>query len=295
VNQGESSDLVEHLRRVGFTQYEARVYISLARTGPLNGNEISLASQVPSSKIYETLRKLVAKGAVATFARDDGTKYVALPPSQVIERYRENMNSVLDHLEVELGQLGAFEVEEQVLSMRGELSVISRVREVIESAHRTLYLSLWAQELPTLRKALLEAYGRGVRMHVMLYGEADLPVEYVYRHVHADIVSARIGGRMVVAIADDAEVAVARFAPAGQIYGISTQNQALVLLAHEYLGHDIMLECAKERMAREEWDAWWRSREDLREVILNPPLPQRTDRKDQLLDDGDFETVEGAL
>jgi hypothetical protein len=67
---------------------------------------------------------------------------------------------------------------------------------------------------------LLEAHGRGVRMHVLLYGEAELPVEHVYHHLHADIVTARIGGRMVVATADGAEVAIARFAPVGQIYGI---------------------------------------------------------------------------
>jgi hypothetical protein len=168
------------------------------------------------------------------------------------------------------------------------------VREVIESAHRTLYLSLWVQELPVLRKALLEAYGRGVLMHVMLYGEADLPVEYVHHHFHADIVTARIGGRMVVATADGSEVAIARFAPAGQIYGVSTQNQALVLLAHEYLGHDIMLEGAKERMEREQWDAWWSSRPELRDVILNPALPPNEAPK-EFSDAVDVEPIGGVL
>src|ERR1041385_197872 len=70
--------LVEHLQRIGFTQYEARVYLTLARAGALNGNEISLASEVPSSKTYETLRKLMQKGAVAVFAEEAGTKYVAV-------------------------------------------------------------------------------------------------------------------------------------------------------------------------------------------------------------------------
>src|SRR5947208_2753417 len=94
--------LVEHLQRIGFTQYEARVYLTLARAGALNGNEISLASEVPSSKTYETLRKLMQKGAVAVFAEEAGTKYVAVPPSQLIERYRESMNHTLDYLDLEL-------------------------------------------------------------------------------------------------------------------------------------------------------------------------------------------------
>jgi hypothetical protein len=66
-----------------------------------------------------------------------------------------------------------------------------------------------------------------------------------------------------------------------------------VLLAHEYLGHDIMLECAKERMEREEWDAWWSSREDLRDVILNPPLPQSATPKN-VSDTVDAESTEGS-
>src|SRR5258708_3217349 len=163
------AELVAHLQRIGFTQYEARVYVTLARSGALNGNEISQASEVPSSKTYETLRKLVNKGAVAVFAEDDGTKYVAVPPSKVIERYRESMNLTLDHLEVELGQLTAFEAEEQVLSLRGELSALARAREAIHTAQHELYLSVWSEELPGLRKALLDAHGRQVRMHVMLY------------------------------------------------------------------------------------------------------------------------------
>ena len=272
------SGLVESLQRIGFTQYEAKVYITLARTGAMNGNEISLASEVPSSKTYETVRKLVNKGAVAAFAEDSGTKYVALPPSQVLERYRESMNHTLDHLEVELGHLTAFEVDEQVLSMRGELSVLARVREVIDSAHRELYLSLWSEELAPLRHALLDAYARQVRGHIMLYGPvADLEIPHVYHHAHADIVRGRIGGRLLVLVADGTQTVIARFAAASQVYGFSSQNRALALVAQEYLGHDIILECAKERMDRGTWDEWWKSRDDLVEIIIGHELSEHDD------------------
>lgn len=271
-------ELVESLQRIGFTQYEAKVYLTLARAGALNGNEISLASEVPSSKTYETVRKLVNKGAVAAFAEDNGTKYVALPPSQVIERYRESMNHTLDHLEVELGHLTAFEVEEQVLSMRGVLSVFARAREIIDSAHSELYISLWSEELASLRQALLAAYARGIRMHVMLYGQAtDLEIEHLYHHSHTDIVGNRIGGRLLVLVGDGTQTVIARFAAGSQVYGFSSQNQALALVAQEYLGHDIILECAKERIDRSTWDEWWKNRADLAEIILGRALPQHDD------------------
>src|SRR6185437_12055185 len=199
-----AGDLVAHLQRLGFTQYEAQIYVALTRTGALNGNEISQASHVPSSKTYETLRKLVAKGAVAGFSEGEGTKYVALPSSQVLARYRQNISTTLDYLEVELAQLGAFEEEEHVLSIRGEPSVVIQVREAIATARRELYLSLWSDELPALRPALHEAAKRGARLHVMLYGEAaELDFARVYHHSHADIVQQRIDGRLLVLVADD--------------------------------------------------------------------------------------------
>ncbi|HWE62392.1 MAG TPA: TrmB family transcriptional regulator sugar-binding domain-containing protein, partial [Chloroflexota bacterium] len=227
----------------------------------------------PSSKTYATLRKLLAKGAVASFAEGETTRYVALPPAQVLERYRESINVTLDHLESGLSQITADEAEEQVLSMRGELSVLANAREVIASAGHEIYISLWKDELPALRKALLDAAARGVRVHVMHYGEAPaLSGVALYSHSHAGIVMQRIGGRLLVLVADDTRTVIARFTADNQVYGFSSQNRALALLAKEYLGHDIILECAKDRIERREWDAWWRSRGDLVEIIIGSEL-----------------------
>lgn len=268
-----SGELVAHLQRIGFTQYEAQVYLALTRAGALNGNEISHASHVPSSKTYETLRKLVGKGAVASFAEGDTIRYVALPPAQVIARYRESINTTLDHLEVGLGRITAYEAEEQVLSMRGELSVLANAREAVGAAQHSLFVSLWHDELPALRKALLDAAARGVRLHVMHYGDPpDLGGVQVYTHMHAGIVERRIGGRLLVLVADAVQTVVARFAAGNQVYGFSSRNPALALLATEYLSHDIILECAKDRIERREWDAWWQGREDLAEIILGSEL-----------------------
>jgi sugar-specific transcriptional regulator TrmB len=211
---------------------------------------------------------LVGKGAVATFADGETTRYVAVPSAQVVERHRESMNATLDHLEVELGQLTAYEAEEQVLSMRGELSVLAHAREAVAATRHELYISLWGEELPALRSTLREAEARGVRMHVMLYGTAPDPgLARVYHHSHTEIVERRIAGRLLVLVADGRQTVVARVAAGGQVYGFSSRNRALALLAREYLGHDILLECAKERSDRRAWDAWWQSRPDLVEII----------------------------
>src|SRR5436190_1057885 len=60
--------IVERLRQVGFSLYEARLYAALLRYGPQNGNELSRNSGVPSSKVYATVEKLVAEGSVQRIA-----------------------------------------------------------------------------------------------------------------------------------------------------------------------------------------------------------------------------------
>jgi HTH-type transcriptional regulator, sugar sensing transcriptional regulator len=280
MTRDSAGDLVAHLQRLGFTQYEAQIYVALTRTGALNGNEISHASQVPSSKTYETLRKLVDKGAVAGFAEGEVTKYVALPSAQVLARYRENISSTLDYLEVELARISAYEAEEHVLSIRGEPSVLIQAREAIAMARTELYISLWSAELPALCSALREAAGCGARIHLMLYGES-LEVDFacVYHHSHAEIVQRRIDGRLLVLVADGLYTVVARFTPSDQVYGFAGSNRALALLAREYLGHDIVLECAKELIDRRQWDSWWQGRDDLVEVILGGKLPSVEPRR----------------
>jgi sugar-specific transcriptional regulator TrmB len=51
--------VVARLQALGFSNYEARVYLGLLRHGPQNGNEVSKSAGLPSSKVYSTLERLV--------------------------------------------------------------------------------------------------------------------------------------------------------------------------------------------------------------------------------------------
>ena len=44
--------IVNRLQILGFSLYEARVYVGLLRHGPQNGNEVSKSAGLPSSKVY---------------------------------------------------------------------------------------------------------------------------------------------------------------------------------------------------------------------------------------------------
>ncbi|MBU0466235.1 MAG: hypothetical protein KJ718_02870 [Nanoarchaeota archaeon] len=59
-------DQIKLLIKLGLTEYEARVYLALAKLGPAAVREIVLDSKVPRNKAYEVLQRLEDKGKVVS-------------------------------------------------------------------------------------------------------------------------------------------------------------------------------------------------------------------------------------
>ena len=55
---------VDAIRRLGLTEYEARVYLTLIRMGPIKASELSFFAQVPRTKTYGAVKLLVQKELV---------------------------------------------------------------------------------------------------------------------------------------------------------------------------------------------------------------------------------------
>ncbi|MEI2690522.1 MAG: helix-turn-helix domain-containing protein [Anaerolineae bacterium] len=57
-------DLLAKLAELGFTEYEAKVYLALLDDYPASGYQISKTAGVPRSMVYEALGRLKLRGAV---------------------------------------------------------------------------------------------------------------------------------------------------------------------------------------------------------------------------------------
>lgn len=74
------------LRDLGLSEYEARAYRSLLRTGPTTAKELSRASDVPMGRIYDVLNGLEQYGLVRSQAASRPKQYVAVEPDVGMER-----------------------------------------------------------------------------------------------------------------------------------------------------------------------------------------------------------------
>jgi HTH-type transcriptional regulator, sugar sensing transcriptional regulator len=259
--------IVERLRQVGFSLYEARLYATLLRHGSQNGNELSRNSGVPSSKVYAVVEKLVAEGSVQRIASPGGTRFVALPPDELVDRLRRRFNDPLDYLAEKLPPLADHVTDEVFLSLSGEGTILESARRLVSAAHEELNISLWEPELEGLRSNIVEAAERGVRIFGMLYSATAAEPEGTWlRHSYEEIVGDRVGGRMLTLVADGAEALVARLRDHGGADGVRT------LIVSEYLHHDLVLQRAQIDIGFDEWDRWWLADPELRGQILGRAL-----------------------
>lgn len=260
--------VIERLRVLGMSLYEAKIYVGLLRHGPQNGNEASKSAGIPSSKAYSTLERLAAKGIVHSVRRGSSTQYICISPEELVHRFRAEFDEPLEYLEKTLPALAAFEPASEVLTISGLDAIRENSRYIVGDAAREIYISLWSEDLEHLREDLDAAHERGVRTFGMLYGD-DVPERGSWLvHSYQQIVSDRIGGRMLTVVADRVEALIAHIPGQGQASAVRTQNPVLVLIAQEYLHHDIVLQRAQLSIGFDEWDRWWQADPDLRTIIL---------------------------
>lgn len=74
------------LRDLGLSEYEARAYRALLRTGPTTAKELSETSDVPMGRIYDVLANLEQRDLVRSQAASHPTKYAAVEPETGLDR-----------------------------------------------------------------------------------------------------------------------------------------------------------------------------------------------------------------
>lgn len=240
--------------------YEAKAYLALLASGSqMNGYEVAKASSVPRSTVYETLSKLVARGAAFEVKGESGAVgYVALPAEALVGRLRREISGTIDGLAAVLPTVARPPETHVVTHVQGIAGVVERATDVIEGAQVSLFVSLWPDEARALRPALERAVERGVEVSTLVFGPFDPPVGRTYTHRFSppDIVLERLGRKVFTVVADHAAVLIAAV-DSDQVWGMWSDDPAVALVAAEYVRHDIALQLIAERAQHTDLGAFW--------------------------------------
>ena len=85
---------IETLRKLGFSEYEAKCYLALFEKESLTVNEVASLAEIPRPNAYEALRKLLARGLSVSLPGKT-RKYAAANPQQFRDKSLESLSNSL--------------------------------------------------------------------------------------------------------------------------------------------------------------------------------------------------------
>ncbi len=161
---------VELLQQIGLNKYEAEAYYALLAHGTLTGYEVGKYSQVPGSRSYEILERLLEKGLVLV-QPGDPPRYSAQDPQFVFERFRSTMENTLNTLTTSLASLARADKMGEFWVMRGQQNILAQGRALIEKAQESLDIVLPAD--CDVAESLMQAKARGCRIFRTITDDRD--------------------------------------------------------------------------------------------------------------------------
>lgn len=227
-------DLLAKLTDLGFTEYEAKVYLALLDAYPASGYQISKAAGVPRSMVYEALGRLKLRGAVLETPDERATLYRPLPPDVLLDNHELAQRRLVQELRSGLVGLYQGREEDRVWSISGRDALLAYARELIRRAQHEVFLVLDDPDVAALEDVIVAACERGIPTSAVLTGVAPLRCSQVVRHPPLESQLHELSGTLVVVV-DGAEVLVAAGGANREMTATVTRNRNLVLITRQFV------------------------------------------------------------
>ena len=239
--------IAERLAKLGFSQYEARTYVGLLLSGVATGYTIANETGVPQPKVYETLRRLVDRGA-AVLLEERPARYAAVAPDALLrtleKEFQDRMTAARDSLESLPVRTGA--ARGLPLSRLGDLGEArQRASAAIAEAHSRVYLSGRGDDLEGLAAAVNAASEHGVQFVIVHFGRLPFqpPHGTAVRHASTEgtLYTARKTHHLAVVV--DSRWALWGLARDGRTWDVIYGEVPLIAgLVKSYIRHDLFVQ-----------------------------------------------------
>jgi len=181
-----SATLVESLKTLGLTEYEAKVYSGLVQLGRAEVKQIYEYLEVPKPSVYQSLKTLTDKGLVQIVSSRPAI-YRATPPKIALRHmtdvHRKAEDDAMLELEVlEKSRLGQ-EYPDVLWTLFGQENVEHKLEEMLEGAGASVRAILPGEYIVYLGLVV----GRGFPIDVLTYGQENVDLirdAFPEVHVH---------------------------------------------------------------------------------------------------------------
>jgi HTH-type transcriptional regulator, sugar sensing transcriptional regulator len=234
------------LTELGFSQYEARTYTGLIGREPMTGYAIAKDTLVPQPKVYETLGRLVERGAVLQVSGSPA-RFVAVPPARVLNQLETAFRQRLATVELEVSRMRHQGADVHELRLYKEtnswIAIVNAANDLISVAAERIYVSGHGTYLDALGEEIRAADRRGVRIDILCFGELPFNLHNgaVIRHSSTDRIVYRHHQSRHLAVTCDKAAALWALAPEGDKWEAvwSDNDTLLTALVKGFVRHDI--------------------------------------------------------
>jgi sugar-specific transcriptional regulator TrmB len=160
-------DLVEDLKNLGLTSYEAKCYVSLATLGPSDPAKVADDAAIPPTSAYRALRTLQLKGW-ADLVVNKPITYRAKKPAGIRAMVNAKVEDTFGELE-KLYVSKPTEEAELVFTLRGSERVRAKISELLRGARESVMVvaPTMALEDAKIMENISEATERGVKVRAI--------------------------------------------------------------------------------------------------------------------------------
>lgn len=143
------TEVIDHLVRLGLSEYEARAYIATVALGEGTVKEISDESGVPRSRAYDVMERLAQKGFVEV-GNTTPICYRANEPMEASNHLMEEIRHANEEILKELTEIGrrAEKRDNPIWTLTGEWAIEHKIRELIESAKSDITVLFFSNRNP---------------------------------------------------------------------------------------------------------------------------------------------------
>jgi len=234
------SELITQLAKFGFTQNEAKAYITLLKHHPATGYEISQYSGVPRSAIYEILRKLELSGAVYAEGKKP-VNYSPIPSDQLARQLASRFEHNIHELKEGLSQVSAPISGQQTWNIKGYIAMVDYARTMIDGAKESIFLSIWSREYNEFKVQLGRAKKKGLDICSFSFTPLNDAVGSVYSYNIDEEKLRKIWHRQIVLVVDKKDTILGGADNSVDNQCIFSDNTAIVDTCLNYLILDITL------------------------------------------------------
>lgn len=184
------TSLIESLKSLGLTKYEALVYIGLLRMAGATATETHEISGVPRASVYPVLDRLAQKELVSV-SHTTPKRFDAVPPDRGIENLMRRIEEDAESARTALNKfyrekdLEGRGNQELIWSIYGEENIKTRLADMFQSAEQSVEILASWHLLEGAVLALLEPIPDSVQVDIVTdCWKGDRPRGYTIR-VHA--------------------------------------------------------------------------------------------------------------